>query len=180
MKSRAEELKALAMAKKALTESTSGAVEQSYSFLQLAHQSSLQTRLDLAGLEVVSLIKKLAKEQHSTALSQLASRIAATVRYGAAAGQDPFAKVKDMIADMITKLESEAKSESNEKDYCDEELAKTKAKKQELDYEISKLTSKIDRAAAASAELKAEVKELQSELAKMAQSQAEMDKIRRE
>merc|ERR1719375_2593888 len=88
MNSRQEELKALAMAKKALTETTSGAVDQSYSFLQFAHQTSagsaLQSRLDLAGLEVVSLIKKLAKEQHSTALSQLASRIGATIRYGAA------------------------------------------------------------------------------------------------
>merc|ERR1719478_208900 len=65
MKSREEELNALALAKKALTETTSGAVGQSYSFLQFSHQTStgsaLQTRLDLANLEVVSLIKKLAK-----------------------------------------------------------------------------------------------------------------------
>jgi len=182
MKSRAEELEALAKAKSVLSETSSGAVEQSYSFFQIAHQTSsgLQTRLDLANLEIVSLIKKLAKENHSTALAQLASRIAATVRYGAAAGQDPFAKVKELIADMITKLESEANSESNEKDYCDGELAKTKAKKEELNGEISKLTSKMDRAAAASAGLKSDVKELQSELSKLAQSQAEMDNIRRE
>jgi len=184
MKSRSEELTALATAKKVLTETSSGAVEQSYSLLQLAHMTSsasgLQTRLDLANMEIVSLIKKLAKENHSQALAQLASRIAATVRYGAAAGQDPFAKVKELISDMILKLETEAKSESNEKDYCDDELAKTKAKKEELSYEISKLTSKIDKAAASSAELKADVKELQSELAKLSKSQAEMDRIRSE
>lgn len=184
MKSRAEELKALAAAKKVLSETSSGAVEQSYSFFQVSHLSSggsaLQTRLDLANVEVVSLIKRLAKENHSSALAQLASRIAATVRYGAAAGQDPFTKVKELIADMITKLEGEANSESNEKDYCDGELAKTKAKKDELNAEISKLTSKMDQAAAQSASLKADVKELQSELAKLAKSQAEMDKIRRE
>merc|ERR1719171_2572542 len=159
MKSRAEELKALSLAKKVLSETTSGAVGQSYSLLQVTSNSALQTRTDLANAEIVNLVKKLAKENHSTALAQLASRIAAAVRYGAAAGEDPFAKVKELIADMITKLESEANSESNEKDYCDEELAKTKAKKQELGYEISKLTSKIDQAAAKSAELKAEVKE---------------------
>jgi hypothetical protein len=184
MKSRAEELNALALAKKALSETSSGAVEQSYSFLQNAHEtrqgSSLQTRLDLAGLEVVNLIKKLAKQQHSTALAQLASRIAATVRYGAAAGQDPFAKVKEMIADMITKLDADAKSETSEKAYCDEELAKTKAKKEDLNSEVEKLSTKMDRAAAASAELKSEVKELQAELAKLSSSQAEMDTIRRE
>jgi len=184
MVSRGEELKALALAKKALTETSSGAVAQSYSFVQISHESAVgsavHTRLDLASLEIVNLIKKLAKEQHSTALAQLASRIAATVRYGAAAGQDPFAKVKDLIADMITKLETEANSESNEKDYCDDEMAKTKAKKDELNAEISKLGTKIDSAAAASAGLKSDVKELQNELAKLAKSQAEMDKIRRE
>merc|ERR1719253_1380946 len=107
MKSRAEELKALALAKKALTETTSGAVGQSYSLLQLASNSALQTRSELANAEIVSLVKKLAKETHSTALAQLASRIAAAVRYGAAAGEDPFAKVKDLIADMISKLQNE-------------------------------------------------------------------------
>lgn len=182
VKSRAEELNALAQAKNALTESTSGASQQSYSFLQ--HESSqgsaLQTKSDLANLEIVNLIKKLARDQHSTALAQLASRISATMRYGAAAGQDPFAKVKDLISEMISRLEAEANSETNEKAYCDEELAKTNAKKEELNAEISKLGTKIDRAAASSAELKAEVKELQSELSKLAKSQAEMDKIRRQ
>merc|ERR1719487_3225189 len=77
MKSRAEELNALALAKKVLTETTSGAVGQSYSLLQLESNSALQTRSDLANAEIVSLVKKLAKETHSTALAQLASRIAA-------------------------------------------------------------------------------------------------------
>merc|ERR1719388_341279 len=118
MKSRKEELTALAAAKKALTETTAGAVGQSYSFLEISHQTSgrseLQTRTDLANAEIVNLIKKLARENHSTVLSQLASRVAAAVRYGAAAGQDPFSKVKSLITDMIAKLESDAKSESNE------------------------------------------------------------------
>merc|ERR1719446_1382397 len=81
---------------------------------------------------------------------------------------------------MITKLEAEAKSEATEKAYCDEELAKTKAKKDELDAEIAKLTSKIDLAAAKSAGLKEDVKELQAELAKISKLQAEMDSIRAE
>jgi len=182
MKGRAEELKAIATAKKILNESTGGATGQTYSFLQLVEGtgSSLRTRADLANAEIVNLVKRLAREQHSATLAQLASRISAVIRYGTSTGEDPFEKVKGLISDMIVKLEKEAESESTEKSYCDEEMAKTKSKKDELDFTISKLTSKIDKAAAKSASLKEDVKTLQSELAKLSKSQAEMDSMRRE
>jgi chromosome segregation ATPase len=181
---RTEELKVIATAKKILTESTSGAVEQTYSFLQTssasAAASKLQTRADLANSEVIAMIKKLAQQQHSSALAQLASRISAVVKYGGRNGDDPFKKVKGLISEMIMKLEKEAESEATEKAYCDEQMAKTEAKKAELETTIGKLTSKIDMAAAKSAQLKEEVKELQAELASLAKMQAEMDKIRAE
>jgi hypothetical protein len=182
VKSRTEELTAIATAKKILSETSSGAVSQSYSFLQVSSLTSsrLQTRADLANAEVVRLVKKLAKEHHSAALAQLASRIGSVLRYGAADGDDVFAKVKSLITDMISKLEAEAKSEATEKAYCDEELAKTEAKKSELESTISKLTSKIDLAAAKSAGLKEDVKTLQAELATLSREQAEMDSIRAE
>lgn len=182
VKSREEELKTIATAKKILMDTTSGAEGQTYSFFQVVSQtgSSLHTRADLANAEIVNLVKKLAREQHSVALAQLASKIAAVVRYGASSGEDPFEKVKALIKDMIVKLEKEQDSEASEKAYCDEEMAKTKAKKEELDYTISKLTAKIDKAASKSASLKDDVKTAQSDLAKLAKSQAEMDKIRSE
>jgi len=182
VKSRNEELAAIATAKKIIGETSSGAVGQSYSFLQVVSQASsrLQTRSDLANAEIVGLVKKLAKEHHSAALAQLASRIGAVIRYGSAGGEDPFQKVRGLITDMISKLESEAKGEANEKAYCDEEMAKTSAKKAELEADIRKLTSKIDVAAAKSAGLKEDVKELQAELAALAKSQSEMDTIRAE
>ena len=69
VKSRTEELTAIATAKKILTETSSGAVSQSYSFLEVSSMtaSKLQTRADLANAEVVRLVKKLAKEHHSAA-----------------------------------------------------------------------------------------------------------------
>merc|ERR1719504_327182 len=134
----------------------------------------MQSHADLARLEVVTFVKKLARKHHSTALAQLASRIAAIARYG----DDPFTKVKGLIQDMIIKLESEAAAAATEKAWCDEQMAKTEAKKSELDEDIAKLTTKIDTAAAKSAQLKAEVKELQGELAALAKLQAEMDKTR--
>merc|ERR1719313_1854251 len=142
--------------------------------------SKMTTRADLAKSEVISMVKKLARTHHSAALAQLASRIAVIARYGSKSGGDPFGKVRGLISDMIMKLEKEAEAEATEKAYCDEQLAKTEAKKAELEGVIAKLTSKIDKAAAKSAELKEEAKELQAELAALAKSQAEMDKIRSE
>lgn len=155
--------------KKILEETTSGATEQTYSFIQISAQ--LRTKQS----EVVSIVKKLARRQHSSSLAQLASRIEAVARYG---GDDPFAKIKGMVSDMIAKLEKEAEDDATEKAYCDEEMAKTEAKKSELEDDASKLTSKLDQAASTSAKRKEQVKQLQAELAALAKEQAEMDKIR--
>jgi len=177
---RVEELKVIAEAKKILMETTSGATEQTYSLLQVTVKSRLQTRSDLAHAEVVVLVKRLARETHSAALAQLASRVSAVLQYGAANGDDPFKKVKGLIQDMITQLEQEAKEEAAEKAYCDEQLSKTKAKKDELDDDLEKLTVKIDQSTSKTAKLKEEVQELESELAALTKLQAEMDKIRQE
>jgi len=182
MAGRAEELKALAKAKKIIQQTTTGAEGQTYSFLQIASStfSGLRTSADLKNFEVVTAIKRLAEQQHSTALSQLASRIAATMRYGASSGEDPFAKVKGLITEMIDRLMKEAAEEASFKAYCDEEMAETDAKKKELNADISKLTSKIDMATARSTQLKAELKELQKELQELAKMQAEMDQARKD
>merc|ERR1719230_2422113 len=177
---RNEELKVIATAEKILKESTGGAVEQTYSFLQMATSSKMHSRVDLANSEVINMVKKLAREQHSSALAQLASRIAVVIRYGGKDGANPFAKVKGLISDMIMKLEKEAEAEATEKAYCDEQMAKTEAKKADLEGTIAKLTNKIDRAAARSTSLKEEVVELEAELRALAKTQAEMDKIRAE
>merc|ERR1719191_719921 len=144
----------------------------------MGSSSHLHTRTDLRNFEVVKAVKRLADKHHSAALAQLASRIATTIKYGAASGDDPFAKVKGLITEMIDKLLKEAAEEASHKAYCDEEMGKTKAKKDELSTDIEKLTTKIDKASAKSVELKAEVKELQKELAALVEMQAEMDKVR--
>merc|ERR1719235_2815877 len=104
----------------------------------------------------------------------------AVAKYGSAAGEDPFAKIKGLITDMIAKLEKEAEEDANEKAFCDEEMAKTEAKKQDLESTVEALTSKIDRAAATSAKRKSQVKELSARLAALQKEQADMDTIRAE
>jgi len=182
VKGRAAELAAIAEAKKILEESTGGAEGQTYSFFQMSSKSKMlmRTRTNLASADLLSLLKRLAQEHHSTALTQLASRVSAVLKFGASGGDDVFAKVKGLIQDMIDRLLKEAAEEATEKAFCDEEMAKTEEKKADLNADIAKLSSKIDVAAARSAKLKEEVKKLQEELAALAKLQAEMDKIRQE
>merc|ERR1712238_215473 len=66
---RKEELTVIAQARKILEDTSSGAVSQTYSLLQI------RSRSELAGSEVVTAVKRLAKKYHSSAFAQLASRI---------------------------------------------------------------------------------------------------------
>jgi hypothetical protein len=178
-KSRAEELKALAAAKKTLEETTGGAAAQSYSLLQLSNSNAISSGADLANFEAVRLVRDLARKQKSPELAQLASRMAAAMRLSSGSS-DPFAKVKGLINEMITKLEDSAASDASHKAYCDKELSETQASKGEKQTEIAKLSTKIDQMSARSANLKEQVATLQGELAAAAKSQAEWDKFRRE
>jgi hypothetical protein len=191
VKGRAEELAVLAKAKQTIQQTTSGAGAQTYSFFQkgsnVAHEknvaasgSRLKTGLDLANFEVVNWVRKMARDQHSQQLSLLAGRIAAAYRASAATGEDPFAKVKSMITDMIARLTKEGEEEASHKAWCDKETAETNKKKEELNYDIDKLSTKIDKAKAQSEKLKGETAELAKEIAEITKSQAEMDKIRKE
>jgi len=170
-KSRGEELKALAEARKVLTETKDGAESISYSFVQVSSQMSSST--DLANFEAVRLVRDLAHKDKSAALAQLADRMAGAIRSG-----DTFGKVKGLIRDMIQKLEADADADASEKAWCDRNLADARQRKSEKVTEIKKLTTRIDAMSAESAQLKEEVAELQSSLAKLAASQVELNKIR--
>merc|ERR1712151_1385010 len=119
-----------------------------------------------------------AQKQGSTALAQLASRMSVLVKAGNKSSQDPFAKVKGLISDMIARLESEADADASHKAYCDKELGETNVKHADKTAEIEKLTTSIDQMSARSAKLKEEVARLQKELADLASAQAEMDNLR--
>merc|ERR1719159_1373480 len=121
-KSRGEELKALATAKKVIKEATGGAASQTYlnqlSFFQV-QRTQMSSGADLAKFEVVRFIKDLARKSKSPALAQLASRMNSAMRFGAAAGENPFSKIKGLISDMISTLEAEAEEDASQKAYCD-------------------------------------------------------------
>merc|ERR1719172_369060 len=168
-------------------EMTGGAGSQTYSlvqedgasFFQVGLKTASQVRSD-ASFEAVRRVEALAHRLKSTVLAQLAQRMDAATQLAGKSGDDPFAKVKGLIRDMIEYLLKEAEADAAKKGYCDKEMGETKAKKTELTEELNALVTKIDKMTADSAKLKEEVAVLSKELAELAKLQQEMDKIREE
>merc|ERR1719498_1082117 len=126
------------------------------------------------------MIKKLAREQHSSALAQLASRISVLLKYGVHHGVGPFEKIKGLISQMIGKLEREAEAEATEKVWCDEQMDTTENKKGELEPAHAKLVNKVEKAVAREAELKDQMASLSDEIAALSKVILEERTIRAE
>jgi len=168
-KERADELTALATAKKIINEKTGGAADRTYSLMQVttSTQSKLQMRAKEQQDQIVALLQQVAKKTQKTELAQLASRIRSTMLVGA----DPFAKVKTMIQEMVEKLTKEAADEAGKKEFCDKEMSETKAKMEDKQSEVDDLNTKIDRATAKIAKLAESTATLESELGTIAEEQ---------
>merc|ERR1719409_1583293 len=89
------------------------------------------------------------------------------------ATQDPFAKVKGLIEDMVTKLLNEANEDADHKSFCDEELAKSTKTKEDKTMGMDKFQARMDKAATSRAELQESVRTLQEEIKVIDATQAE-------
>merc|ERR1719387_3402061 len=114
------------------------------------------------------MLQQLAEKDNNNAISLLADRVEAASMMG----EDPFAKIKGLISEMIEKLEADAAKEASHKAFCD------KAKKEDKESDLDTLGTKIDKATAKIAKLTEEIATLQEELAAIAKAQAEADEIR--
>lgn len=180
-KSRGEELNAIAAAKKVLQEGVGGASDLSYGLNQVSFIqsfSAIHSSVGLAQFEAMRLIRDLARKEHSPELAQLAARMSSAIRTSSEAGQEPFAKVKQLIQDLVERLEKEAGADATQKAFCDKELAESNEKKSDKTTDLEKLSTHIDSMSAKSAQLKEEVAMLQNGLSELSKSQAEMDKLR--
>merc|ERR1719146_18266 len=173
-KSRAEELEALATAKKILEEKTGAASDRAYSFIQIGTVSKAGTKTKEVKQHVLDLLQSLAQKNDDKQMSLLAQRI----QSAAMLGEDPFAKIKGLISEMIEKLEAEAAKEAAHKAFCDKEMSETKAKKEDKETELDDLSTKIDKATSKIAKLKEEVATLETELGEIAAAQKAADELR--
>lgn len=119
------------------------------SFLQIGREPTLQNS------EVGLFLRKQATKLNSNILVQLADKIA----------EDPFAKVKLMIKEMVNKLQKEMQESSETKNFCDLGFSKNKKKQEKLEDKVSKLSALIDKTSGESAQLKQDVKELNAKTA---------------
>merc|ERR1719326_487178 len=97
-----------------------------------------------------------------------------------AAGNDPFAKVKGLIEDMISKLMEAAAQEADHKAFCDKELGKSRKASSDKSRKMDQYRTRIDEASTTKAELEEAVKVLQSEVAEVDKEQAAATNLRSE
>jgi len=172
MKGRAEELAALKEARKIISEATGAAAGRQYkSFIQ-AKSTTRKTTEVYSNIE--KTIKELGRKFNEGSFMQLAGQIRATVSMN----DDPFAKVKGLIQDMIQKLITQAEEEASHKAFCDKETSENEAKRDRLQAEDNKLSTRLEKAQAGIANLKQQIADLNKALAEIAQSQKQMDAMR--
>merc|ERR1719313_177518 len=99
-----------------------------------------------------AFIESRASKLNSRVLSMLAIKI----------GENPFAKVKKMIDEMITKLIEQANEEATHKGWCDTEMAKNTQTRETKTDEINTLTAKADKLSSAIIRVAQEIADLQA------------------
>merc|ERR1719220_1465003 len=117
---------------------------------------------------VVRLLKSQGQELKSTLLTALASKIAA----------DPFAKVKQLIQELIERLLQEASNEANQTGWCDKAIADAKQQRDFAVEEITRLNSELAKLEADRGRLTEELSTLDDDISELqnARSNATADR----
>jgi len=106
---------------------------------------------------------------HSKRLGLLAEKLAS----------DPFAKVKKLIDDLITRLLEEANSDADHEGFCDTEIGKSKITRSKLSEEIDMLSAEVDEGKALIAQLVEDISKLSAEVAELQKAMGEATEMRK-
>jgi len=138
--------------------------QKAVSLLQVSRSSHRVKVTD----NVIKFLEKHAAAIGSKNLAQAAERM----RF------DPFAKVIDMIKNLITKLEEEAAAEAGHKAWCDEQLKENKLKRDKKTAEVASLTAEVDKLTGQIASYAKELEELAAAQAALAKAMKEATEFR--
>jgi len=107
--------------------------------------------------KAVSFLTERAKSSKSQLLSVIAQRVA----------EDPFAKVKKMIKDLIVKLMEQASDEADHKEYCDTELSSNKQTRDDLTAQATDLQAQIDEFTSIATKMGKDMAQLSDQIAEL-------------
>jgi len=172
-KLRTEELEAIAKAIEILSsDDVSGNAEK---YLDLA-QSRKSTSLVQGGSrnqgirhQIHDFLAAEGRRKHSKGLTLLAEQISA----------DPFAKVKKLIDDMITRLLEEAREDAKHEGFCDKEMGKSKITRNKLTEDIDSLDAAIEEGKATIQKLADDTATLSQEVEELTKSMTEATDLRK-
>merc|ERR1712039_700806 len=160
---RAEELEAIAKAIEILSSDDVKGNAEKYlpTLVQKASPSLAQLRSKSASepqQRAADFLRTRAGQLNSRVLSALSVRVA----------DDPFAKVKKMIKDLIVRLMEEANEEAEHKGWCDTELSTNEQTRKEKTEAVETLHAEIDQ-------LEASIQKLTQDIAALTEAVAALD-----
>jgi len=119
---------------------------------------------------VADFLRIQATHLNSRVLSTLATHVE----------DDPFAKVKKLIQDLIVRLMEEANEEAEHKGWCDTELSTNEQTRKEKTEAVETLHAEIDALTSSLSQIREEVSQLSKSVAELDTAMAEATKIRQE
>jgi len=171
-KLRTEEIEAIGQAMKILQSPDAlGNEEKHLTLAQTSDATALsQLRATTEGVRgrVRAFIQSEGQRLKSHQLSLLAEKLAA----------DPFAKVKQMIDSMITRLLNEANEDAQHEGFCDKEIGKSKVTRNKLSEDIDGLQAAVEDGKSTIMKLTQDVATLTQEIVDLEASVTEATKMR--
>merc|ERR1719166_114532 len=172
-KLRTEELEAIAKAIEILSsDDVSGNSEKYLSLVQSRKSTSLVqggSRNQGIRHQIHEFLAAEGRRKHSKGLTLLAEQISA----------DPFAKVKKLIDDMITRLLEEAREDAKHEGFCDKEMGKSKITRNKLTEDIDSLNAAIEEGKATIQKLADDTATLSQEVEELLKSMKEATELRK-
>merc|ERR1719272_1468429 len=121
---------------------------------------------------VVTVLNSAGDKLHSTLLTSLASQIAGMKgKGGGDGGHDPMFKIKILIEELISRLQSEAADEATQKGFCDKGLMEAEEKRDRAAEKIRELNRELSGLETREAELTEEIADLTTEITETEQKQ---------